>query len=66
MFFKAITYITGFTVSTWIQPQSWIEPHPLEIKLKADFYAFFMLQSWVKNPERKIEPQGCIQVDTVS
>ena len=34
--------------------------------LKANFYAFFMWQSKVKNPERKIEPRGCIQADTVN
>ena len=34
--------------------------------LKANLYAFFMLQSRVKNSERRIEPQGYIQVDTVA
>ena len=30
------------TVSAWIQPHSWIEPHPLRIHAKSNFYACFM------------------------
>ena len=57
--------IMGYTVSTLFEPHSWIKPHPLEIMLKCDFYAFFMWQSEVKNWFWKIEPRGSNNVSTV-
>ena len=54
------------TVSTWIEPQSWREPNPLKNHAKSKFLCVFVLQSRVKNPERKIEPQGCKLDDKVS
>ena len=64
---KSIQYcLEEITVSALLEPQSWLQPHPLRNHAKTNFYEFFMLKSGVKNLFWKIEPPGSKRADTLS
>ena len=47
-----------YTISTWIQPHSWIEPHPLRIHAKSNFSCVFYVVIWGQKSVTKNKTPG--------